>query len=160
MKLFQEIIKEYSNNKKITPIIVIDEANYLSRTLLNDLKMLFNFEMDSIDNYVLILAKLPTLVSNLSSASQTLRQEIITSFSFETLSGDEAKAYIFGKLEKASGATNIFDEGVMQSIINCSNGVPRVIDRIMDYALLIADKMNSTIITKTIIQKAIEQASL
>ena len=123
--------------------------------------MLFNFEMDSIDNYVLILAGLPTLVSNLSSASQEpLRQRIITSFSFETLSGDEAKAYIFGKHEKASGATNIFDEGVMQSIINCSNGVPRVIDRIMDYALLIADKMNSTIITKTIIQKAIEQASL
>ena len=159
-RLFQQIINDYYA-KKITPVIIIDEANYLSRTMLNDLKMLFNFEMDSIDKYVLILSGLPVLISNLSSAAQEpLRQRIITSFSFENLSKEETKNYIYGKLEKANGSSNIFEEGVIQSIANSSNGTPRIINRIMDYALLIADNMNSNIITSNIIQKAIEQASI
>ena len=32
--------------KRITPVIIIDEANYIRNSILNDLKMLFNFEMD------------------------------------------------------------------------------------------------------------------
>ena len=158
--LFQQIIKDYVN-KKITPVIIIDEANYMSRSMLNDLKMLFNFNMDSCDNYVLILAGLPVLLSNISMAAQEpLRQRIITSCQFDTLSNDEVVSYIFGKLEKAGGSTNIFNDGVMQAIINYTNGIPRKIDRVMDYALLVANNLKSTVITKDIIQKAIEQATI
>ena len=117
--------------------------------------------MDSIDNYILILSGLPVLISNLSSAiHEPLRQRIITSFNFENLSKDEVQSYIYGKIEKAGGANNIFDSGVIQAIANYSNGTPRIIDRIMDYAILIADKLNSSIITINIIQKAIEQVSI
>ena len=158
--LFQQIIKDYVN-KKITPVIIIDEANYMSRSMLNDLKMLFNFNMDSCDNYVLILAGLPVLISNISMAAQEpLRQRIITSCQFDTLSNDEVVSYIFGKLEKAGGSTNIFNDGVMQAIINYSNGIPRKIDRVMVYALLVANNLKSTVITKDIIQKAIEQTTI
>ena len=31
----------------MTPIIILDEANYMSNAVLNDLKILFNFDMDS-----------------------------------------------------------------------------------------------------------------
>lgn len=159
-QLFQQIIKDYKN-KKITPVIIIDEANYLSRTLLNDFKMLFNFQMDSCDEYILILAGLPVLISNLSNAAQEpLRQRIIMSFQFDTLSKDETQSYIYGKIEKAGGMCTIFDEGVIQTIFNYSNGTPRIIDSIMNYALLIADNHNSQIITKDIIQSAIEQSSI
>ena len=159
-KLLQQIIMDYES-KKITPIIIIDEANYVSSSTLNDLKMIFNFNMDSKDNYILILCGLPVLISNLSTSNQEpLRQRIITSFEFEDLQDDEVQNYIYSKLEKASGPTNIFDDAVIQTIKNASNGSPRIIDRIMDYALLIADRQNSTRITKDIIQKAISQSSL
>jgi len=155
--LLQQIISGYQT-KKITPVIVIDEANYLSRTILNDLKMIFNFEMDSKDNYILILSGLPVLISNLSIASQEpLKQRIIASYTFDSLSKDEVKLYIEGKIEKAGGSANIFEDGVIQTITNYSNGIPRVIDRVMDYALLIADNKNSSFINKDIMQKAIEQ---
>ena len=159
-RLVQQIIKEYEN-KKITPVIVVDEANYLSRTILNDLKMILNFNMDSFDNYILILMGLPVLVSNLQGAAhEPFRQRIITSYNFEGLTNDETREYIYSKLEKAGGSTNIFDEGVIKAICNSSSNTPRVIDRTMDYALLIADKLNSSIITKEVIQKAIEQTIL
>ena len=120
--------------------------------------MIFNFEMDSRDNYILILSGLPVLLSNLSIASQEpLKQRIIASYTFDSLSKDEVKLYIEGKIEKAGGSANIFEDGVIQTITNYSNGIPRVIDRVMDYALLIADNKNSSFINKDIIQKAIEQ---
>jgi len=159
-RLLQQIINEYEN-KKITPIIIIDEANYMSSSTLNDLKMIFNFNMDSEDKYILILCGLPVLISNLSTANQEpLRQRIITSYEFDGICNEEVQNYIYAKLEKASGPTNIFDDGVIQAIKNASNGSPRVIDRIMDYALLIADKQNSSRITTDIIQKAIDQTYL
>ena len=42
-KVIQDAINRLVIEKKITPIIIIDEANYLKNSALNDLKILFNF---------------------------------------------------------------------------------------------------------------------
>ena len=54
-KQIQERIKQLVKDRKITPVIICDEAQYLRTDILNDLKMIFNFEMDSKDYAVLIL---------------------------------------------------------------------------------------------------------
>ena len=46
-RIIQGEITRLSLEKKKTPVIIIDEANYVNNAILNDLKMLFNFEMDS-----------------------------------------------------------------------------------------------------------------
>ena len=46
-KQIQECIINFVKNKKIKVIICVDEAQYLKTDILNDLKMLMNFEMDS-----------------------------------------------------------------------------------------------------------------
>lgn len=48
-KAIQEEVNRLSLEKRRTPVIIIDEANYISNAVLNDLKILFNFEMDSKD---------------------------------------------------------------------------------------------------------------
>ena len=62
--MFREIQNQIlllSKDKKINIIIVLDEAQYLKSTILNDLKLLLNFDLDS-KNYVsLILVGQPTL---------------------------------------------------------------------------------------------------
>ena len=55
----QDEINRLVLEKRITPVIIIDEANYISGSILNDLKILFNFEMDSRDRVVVLLAGLP-----------------------------------------------------------------------------------------------------
>ena len=45
----REEINRLALDKKKTPVIIIDEANYIKNAVLNDLKILFNFEMDSRD---------------------------------------------------------------------------------------------------------------
>lgn len=48
-RIIQEEITRLSLEKRKTPVIIIDEANYINNAILNDLKILFNFEMDSRD---------------------------------------------------------------------------------------------------------------
>ena len=56
-KQIQERIKTLVNDRKITPVIICDEAQYYKTGVLNDLKMLMNFDMDSKDLAVLILVR-------------------------------------------------------------------------------------------------------
>lgn len=51
----QAEITRYNLEKNMTVIIIIDEANYIQSGILNDLKMLFNFEMYSKDRAIVIL---------------------------------------------------------------------------------------------------------
>ena len=59
-KIIQDEINRLVLEKRQTPVIIIDEANYIGNAVLNDLKMLFNFEMDSKDRAVVLLSGLPT----------------------------------------------------------------------------------------------------
>ena len=58
-KSIQDEITRLALEKRKTPVIIIDEANYVSNAILNDLKILFNFEMDSKDRAVILLVGLP-----------------------------------------------------------------------------------------------------
>ena len=57
-KAIQDVVIRYEKEKKIIPVIILDEAQYLKHATLNDLKI-FNFEMDSQDKAVILLAGLP-----------------------------------------------------------------------------------------------------
>jgi type II secretory pathway predicted ATPase ExeA len=158
IKKIQQAIIEYAEIKKMTPIIVFDEANYLSSSFLNDLKMIFNFKMDSYDNFVVLLVGLPVIISNLSVAAQEpLRQRIVMRYEVHGFSNEDTHNYITGKLEKAGGSSNIFEEGALQLIYNSSHNIPRVVDVIMSYSLLIASSTSSSVITKDIVTNACSQ---
>ena len=43
-KIIQDAITRLALDKRKTPVIIIDEANYIKNAVLNDLKILFNFE--------------------------------------------------------------------------------------------------------------------
>ena len=45
-RAIQEEITRLFIEKKKTPVIIIDEANYINNAILNDLKILFSFEME------------------------------------------------------------------------------------------------------------------
>lgn len=86
----------------MTPVIIIDEANYISGFVLNDLKLLFNFEMDSRDRAVILLAGLPQLNNTLRlGIHEPLRQRIIMNYDLEGLSREEGRDYIQAKLQAA-----------------------------------------------------------
>lgn len=64
VQLFRQIqtgIQSMSKDRKITPVIILDGMHLAKDAFLQDIALLFNFEMDSLNPYVLILSGMPHL---------------------------------------------------------------------------------------------------
>ncbi len=160
-KAIQEEISRLTHDKRITPVIILDEANYLKSATLNDLKMLFNFDMDSKDKAVIILVGLSILNNTLNlNAHEPLRQRIAISYHLDGLNKLETKEYIKSKLQTAGCSIDIFSEGALDAIANSSNGIAREIDRLANRSLMLGDKFKADIIDTEIVMKAYDDLLL
>lgn len=163
-KNFEEIqsaIRRLNIEKKITPIIIFDEANYISNGFLNDLKMLFNFDMDSKDLAVVLLIGQKVLTTTLSLKShEALKQRIITSYNIETMSLEESAKYIQIKLSAAGCNSMIFNDQAIRAISSTASGNPRIISRICDLALMIGNRMSKSVVDEEIALLAVEEANI
>jgi type II secretory pathway predicted ATPase ExeA len=160
-KNIQAEINRYSIEKRITPIIIIDEANYISNAILNDLKMLFNFEMDSKDRAVIILVGLPQLNNTLRLvANEPLRQRITMNYNLDSLTKEESLDYIKEKLAGAKCTMDIFNKNALEAIINSANGIPRLINKICNSCLLIANSKGFNEIDADIVMLAVNEIEL
>lgn len=160
-KVIQDAINRLVIEKKITPIIIIDEANYLKNSALNDLKILFNFEMDSSDKAVVLLSGLPQLNNTLNlTVHEPLRQRITMNYNLDGLSKEESRKYILDKLKAAGCETQVFESNALEAIINASNGVPRIINKICNQSLLIANSANLNTVDEESVLKALNDIEL
>jgi type II secretory pathway predicted ATPase ExeA len=160
-KNIQNEILRYSIEKRITPVIIIDEANYINNAILNDLKMLFNFNMDSRDRAVVLLVGLPQLNNTLRlTANEPLRQRITMNFNIDSLSKEESASYIKSKLSGARCTQEVFNPNAIEAIANASNGIPRMINKICNSSLMIAASKSADIVDADIVMAAVNDIEL
>lgn len=160
-RYIQDEINRLVLEKRITPVIIIDEANYISGSILNDLKILFNFEMDSRDRVVVLLVGLPQLNNTLRlGIHEPLRQRIVMNDDLDGLSKEEGKQYIQAKLEGAGCHQPVFAENAVEAVLNAANGTPRMINKLCDKSLLVANSNSLNIITADAVMQAINDCEL
>lgn len=160
-KAIQTAINRLVIEKKIQPIIILDEVNYMRSGILNDLKLIFNFEMDSLDRVVVLLVGLPKINNTLRlNSNEPLRQRIIMNYHLDSLNKEDGKKYILTKLKGAGCHLEIFDESSLEAILNASNGVPRIIDKLCNNCLLIANSQNKSIIDIDIVMNAANEMEI
>lgn len=159
--IIQEEINRFALDKKKTPVIIIDEANYIKNAVLNDLKILFNFEMDSRDRAVILLVGLPQLNNTLQlSIHEPLRQRIIMNYNVDGYSKEEGRAYMEWKLKKAGCTAPVFDDAAIEAILNASDGTARVISKLCNASLVIGHSQSANQITADIVMQAINDSTL
>ena len=160
-KEIQETIRTYVNERKITPVILIDEAQYLRAEILNDLKMLLNFEMDSKDYAILVLIGQTTLNDTLSRNShEALRQRIVVNYTLNGLNYTEVESYLKDRLQLAGMNENMFEENAIKAISSNCNGSTRKLNRIIENCLLICEQKNENIVTAEIAMLAENEINL
>lgn len=160
-RIIQEEITRLSLEKRKTPIIIIDEANYINNAILNDLKILFNFEMDSRDRAAILLAGLPKLNSTLQlQIHEPLKQRIVMNYNLEGLSKEEGRTYIEEKLKGAGCNQTIFEDAAVEAILNAADGTPRLINKYCNAAMLLGDSGKASLITTDIVMQAINDCEL
>lgn len=160
-RAIQEEVTRLALEKRRTPVIIIDKANYVSNAVLNDLKNLFNFEMDSRDRAVILLVGLPQLNSTLRlGVHEPLRQRIIMNYNMEGLSKKEGRTYIPEKLKGAGGTPDIFDGNAVEAVINATDGTPRMINKICNASILIASGRELNSINADAVMQAVSDCEL
>lgn len=139
----------------------VDEVNYIHSGILNDMKMLFNFEMNSKDRAILILTGLPILNNTLQKTThEPLRQRITMNYHLDDLSEADCRLYIEKRLQAAKCNQIVFEDSAILAILNAANGTPRLINRICDKCLLVGHAQQVNIINSDIVIQAIDEAEL
>lgn len=157
----QDTIVDFVKNKKVQIIICIDEAQYLKTDIINDLKILTNFDMDSKNYFSLILTGQPILNTILNrNIHEALKQRITISYNFNGISKAELENYIKSRLSIAHGNQDIFTPQAIESIYNSSSYSLRVANNIITKSLLLAASKEVNIIDDNIILEAYNDLAL
>ncbi len=160
-KDIQTAIYQLVYEKRITPVFIFDECNHMSTAILNDLKMIFNFDMDSKNHAVILMVGLPSIIRHLRfGAHDSLTQRIIVNYSIGQLDKLEGHAYIKDKLLLAKTIQEVFDNNALEAIINGANGVCREIDRICDRAMFIGAIKGVEVIDSDIALQTINEVNI
>lgn len=159
-KAIQEQILYLYREKRQPLMLVIDEAQYLNTAILADLKMLMNYEFDSLNCFTLILCGESHLNSTLRKpVHEALRQRVSVHYEFQGLSDEEVPAYVRHKIRSAGAADQIVSEPAMAALNSMSQNNPRVIDNIMTDALAIAMQAGKHTIDADVILAAVNHQS-
>lgn len=160
-RIIRSEITRLSVEKRKTPVIIIDEANYINTTILNDLKILFNFEMDSRDRAVILLTGLPQLNLTLNlRIHEPLKQRLVMNYNMEGLSKSEGRTYIMEKLSCAGCTQEIFEDAAIEAILNAADGTPRMINKYCTSAMIIGSSEKADIINTDIVMKSVNECEL
>ena len=134
----QERIRSMYKEQKTTLVILIDEAQYLSRAILADLKLLMNFEMDSRNYAVLVLSGQPTLNQTLTmQIHEALRQRIVINYNMQGLTPQEVTDYVRDRMKQCGVTQEIFDTAALEAAYGCCGGSIRRLNSLMHKALMI-----------------------
>lgn len=159
--MIQNEITRLAVEKRKTPVIIIDEADHISSNVLYDLKMLFNFDMDSKDRAIVLLVGLAKINSTLNlTAHEPLRQRIVMNYNVDGLSKEEGRQYIAKKLEGAGCHQPVFDENAVEAILNSADGTPRMISKYCCSSLIIGNSIGQAIINEETVFQAVNDSIL
>jgi len=157
----QDACIELYFKRGITPVFILDEMQAAKPSFLNDLSLLFNFNMDAKLPFILILSGLPHLGTKLSlNLNRSLDSRIVMRFEMEPMNHDEVNNFVVSRLEYAGVTRMIFTENALAAISSVSRGIPRLICNICTHALIQGAVSNSQVIDEEIIKTAAIEAGL
>ena len=149
-KLHRFLVEVHKNSK--VAVLVVDEAQRLSPELLEEVRLLTNFETDKEKLIQVILAGQDELADILDRYDlRQLKQRVSTRLHIKPLSADAISAYIRYRWSRCSSAPPPFDAGALVTIQDMSAGIPRLINAICENALILGFAQGQRVIDATII---------
>src|SRR5260370_9942368 len=147
------------HSRGLRTVLIIDEAHGLSTNVLEEVRLLCNFESDTAKKLQIVLTGQPELrtVLNYSDLRQ-LKQRVALRCEITALPNVEETAQYISSRLKVAGATrtDIFSPGAVDYIFRCSEGIPRNINNLCDNALLNGFAASEPIISRGIVEEVAE----
>jgi general secretion pathway protein A len=128
------------HEKKLTTVLVVDEAHHLSEEVLEEIRLLTNLETTQEKLLQILLVGQPELDEKLDSFDlRQLKQRIAVRSQLEPLDLQETTNYIQRRLQLAganSSTGDLFPEETIAEVYRHSRGIPRVINTLCENALI------------------------
>jgi len=157
----QERIITLDREKRVTPLIVLDECQYLNTAILNDLKIIFNFDMDSANHAVVILAGLPLLNNILvKQVHESIAQRITINYMFCGLSETEANSYVLQGLRASGASDKVFQPAALAALYAASGGSIRKLNALITNALIAGAQKKFDFIDTDLIMDSLNEISI
>lgn len=150
---------ESRHSRGLRTVLIIDEAQGLSPQVLEEIRLLSNFESDTAKQLQIVLTGQPELRKVLNDPDlRQLKQRIALRCVIKPLPNvEETERYITSRLLVAGAKrTNIFSLGAIYYIFRCSEGIPRSINNLCDNALLAGFAAGEIMIGASIIEDIAE----
>lgn len=148
------VIQKYAENKRV--LLVIDEAQNLSVEGLEELRMLTNVNSNKDELLQLILVGQPELRDMITRYElRQFAQRVSASYHIPDLDLEATEGYVRHRLRHAGGTGQEFTEEAIEMIYWQSGGVPRLVNKLADFAMVYAvtgekDKVDSDTIQEVL----------
>lgn len=143
-----ELLLELSNYviarglKRLTTVLIVDEAHHVSADILEEIRLLTNLETTQDKLLQILLVGQPELDQKLDSVKlRQLKQRVALRCTLEPLDAGETKGYIERRLQLAganSQVSTLFPPATVAEVYHHSRGIPRLINTICENALISA----------------------
>src|SRR5207249_10814147 len=127
------------HQKRLTTVLVADEAHHLSADVLEEIRLLTNLETPQGKLLQILLVGQPELDEKLDSVElRQLKQRIALRSQLSPLDLEETRGYIQRRLHiaGAKSAAVLFSDETVAKIYHHSHGIPRVINTVCENALI------------------------
>ncbi len=119
------------------PLLIVDDAEGLSTEVLDLLRRLTTYELDSEDRFSILLTGTNDLLRTLRHPDLApLCSRISYAVQLQTFSLEDARAYVAFHLRRADAPKDLFSDDAVRQLFMASQGRPRTINQIALGALI------------------------
>ncbi|HEX8130856.1 MAG TPA: AAA family ATPase [Pyrinomonadaceae bacterium] len=147
---------EARHARGLRTVLIIDEAHGLSTSVLEEIRLLSNFESDAAKQLQIVLTGQPELRDVLNNPDlRQLKQRVALRCEIKPLPNiEETERYVKARLLVAGAArTDIFSPGAIDYIFRCAAGIPRQINNLCDNAMLAGFASGLHTISRAVIEE-------
>jgi len=140
-------------------VLIVDEAQNLTEELLEQVRLISNFETDDRKLLQIVLMGQPELRDRLNSHRlRQLRQRITVRYHLQPLTRSEVGQYIHHRLALAgSQGTPTFSLPAIWRVFSYTKGIPRLVNAVCDKAMLAGFVKRSNLISYWMVGRAIRE---
>lgn len=161
--LYKQIRSEVTRlcqEARCRPILVVDEAHHLRSEVLEDLRLLTNYAMDSDNRLCLLFVGHPELRRRLGlAAHEALSQRIVVRYHLLGLQREELPRYLAHLLRLAGTELPLFEPAAMEALFQATSGLPRKVNLLAHHALMAAALAKQKVVSAEHVQTALPEVA-
>jgi len=133
----QRHLASYENDHGQHPLLVIDDAEGLRPQVLDTIRRLTSFDLDSDDRFSVLLSGTDALIPLLADSTlASLRSRFLFTCALRPFGFEDTVNYVRFHLQRADIDPNLFTEPAVKRLFQASQGRPRNINQLAIQALI------------------------